>query len=138
MSEIVSASSNSGAIVGRTFLKSVKFTVISYIISIILLAVLAVVIVYTDVSEKISVPAVRIITFFGAFLSAFLTAKNSSSKGWLCGTFTGCFNVALLMCIGAFLTDASLFTRSNFIFVLVGGVCGMIGGIIGVNMGHNQ
>ena len=128
----------SGIYVGRTILKSVKFTVISYIMSIILLAVVAVIVVYTDVSEKISVPSVRVITLLGAFISALLTSKNSSSKGWLCGILTGAFNVAVLMSIGAFLTDASLFTKSNLILVSLGGMCGMIGGIIGVNLGDNQ
>ena len=53
MSEIISASSNSSTTNSHTFLKAIKFTLISYVISVVLIALLAVIIVYTDISQKI-------------------------------------------------------------------------------------
>jgi len=135
MSEIISVSASSDMGIARTSLKSLKFIIISYLISVILLAVLAVVIVYTDVSESISVPAVKSIKLFAAFLSAFLTSRSCNSKGWLCGIITGTINVALLIFIGTLLVDGSFFKKSNILLVAFGGICGMIGGIIGVNSG---
>lgn len=137
MSEIISASSNSSTTNSHTFLKAIKFTLISYVISVVLIALLAVIIVYTDISQKISVPSVRGITLFGAFLSAVLTARTCKSKGWVCGFFTGLFNVALLMFIGTALISSSFFTKSNVFLAFCGGLSGMAGGILGVNLGNN-
>ncbi|MBO7288489.1 MAG: TIGR04086 family membrane protein [Clostridia bacterium] len=137
MSDVISATAGSGAGTIRILLKSVKFIILSYIISLILLLVLAFVIVYTDISETISNPAVSIITLSGAFISSFLTAKNLTSRGWLFGFVTGIFNIAFLFALGTLLTSSAFFTVPKIMFMLYGGMCGAIGGIIGVNVGKN-
>lgn len=137
MSEIVSASSSSGTNVINTVFRAIKFILISYIISVILLALLAVVIVYTDVSESIASPAVKLITVFGAFLSALLTSKSTETKGWLCGIITGSFNVLMLLILGMAIMGSVFFTAPNMSLVACGAVCGLVGGIIGVNLGSN-
>ena len=137
MSDVISATAGSGAGTIRILLKSVKFIILSYIISLILLLVLAAVIVYTDISETISNPAVSIITLSGAFISSFLTAKNLTSRGWLFGFVTGIFNIAFLFALGTLLTSSAFFTVPKIMFMLYGGMCGAIGGIIGVNVGKN-
>ena len=137
MSDVISVSTGSDAGTIRILLKSVKFIILSYIISFILLLVLAAVIVYTDVSETISNPAVNIITLSGAFVSSFLTAKNLTSRGWLFGFLSGLFNIAFLFAVGTFFTSSAFFTIPKTMFMLYGGMCGAIGGIIGVNVGKN-
>lgn len=135
MSETISVS-NSDTDIFKVVLKTVKFTLVSYVVSVILIAALAVLLVYTDMSEAVSAPAVKGITLFGAFLSAFLTAKTANAKGWLCGMFAGAFNIFALQLIGTAAFGAPLFVSSNFIMVALGAVCGMTGGIIGVNFGN--
>ena len=135
MSEIISVSGSSTDLF-KLVLKTVKFTLVSYVVSVILIAVLAVLLVYTDMSESLSAPAVKGITLFGAFLSAFLTAKTTSSKGWLSGIFAGALNIFILQLIGAAAFGAPLFAPSGFIMLALGAVCGMTGGIIGVNSGN--
>ncbi|MBO5742795.1 MAG: TIGR04086 family membrane protein [Clostridia bacterium] len=137
MSDVISATAGSGAGTIRILLKSVKFIILSYIISLILLLVLAFVIVYTDISETISGPAVNIITLSGAFISSLLTAKNLTSRGWLFGFVTGTFNIAFLFVAGTLFTSSAFFTVPRIMFMLYGGMCGAIGGIIGVNVGKN-
>ena len=137
MSEIVSASSASGTNVLNTVFKAIKFIFVSYIISVILLAILAVIIVYTDVSEGIASPAVKIITVFGAFLSALLTSKSAEAKGWLCGIITGGLNVFMLLVLGMAIMGSKVFTVPNMSLVACGAVCGLVGGVIGVNFGSN-
>ena len=137
MSEIISVSSDSGTNTARFMLKCVKFTIVSYMVSVLLLAALAVIIVYTDVSEKISGPSIKGIKFFGAFLSALLTSKSCETKGWLYGVIAGMFNIALLMVIGSFFVDSPIFSASNIAMLALGGLCGMVGGIIGVNLADN-
>ena len=137
MSEFISASSDSGISAIRILSKSVKFTIVSYLVSVLLLAVLTVVIVYTDVPEKISGPSVIAIKMFGAFLSAFLTSKSCETKGWLCGIVSGVVNILLLMVIGSLISNSHTPVSDNLTNLLFGGACGMIGGIIGVNFVKN-
>ena len=137
MSDVISVSTGSNTGVVRILLKSVKFIILSYVISFILLLVLALVIVYTDVSETISGPAVNIITLSGAFVSSFLTAGNLTSKGWICGFLSGMLNIMLLFAAGSLFTSSAFFTAHKMMFMLYGGICGAVGGIIGVNVGKN-
>ncbi len=137
MSDIVSASSNSDTGVFKIILKALKFTLVSYVISIVLLALLAVVVVYTDVSEDISAPSVKGITFFGAFLSGFLTSKTTGAKGWLAGILAGTLNVLILHLLGVAVWGAQLFALSDLVMLGAGALFGMLGGIFGVNFGNN-
>ena len=137
LSEIISLSSESGINTIRIVLKSIKFTIISYLVSVLLLAGLSVIIVYTDVPEKISAPAVTGIKLFGAFLSAFLTSKSCQARGWLCGLISGVLNIFILTAVGSLFTDYAVFASANLTKLGLGGICGMVGGIIGVNFGKN-
>lgn len=137
MSDIISVSSVSGKGTLHTVLKSVKFIFVSYIISVILLALLALALVYTDFPESYSYISVKIITLFGALLSACFTARSISSYGWLCGLFTGSANVIILLLIGQAFSASHIFTMSNLALVALAAICGSVGGIIGVNIGKN-
>ena len=137
MSDVISVSSGSGAGTARILLKSLKFIILSYIISFVLLLLLAFVLVYTDAPETISNPAVNIITLSGAFISAFLTGRSLSSKGWLFGFAAGTINIVILFALGTLFTRTPFFLASKLAFILYGGICGAIGGIIGVNTGKN-
>ncbi len=138
MSERASTSSNSTAAGVHTVLKAVKFIFVSYIVSVVMIMLLAAVLVYTDMPDSYSVPGIKLIELFAAFLSALLVAKNVGGKGWLCGFVTGGANVIILMILGALLMDSHLFTNSNISHIVCGALCGIVGGIIGVNMGDNS
>ncbi|MBQ6894488.1 MAG: TIGR04086 family membrane protein [Clostridia bacterium] len=137
MSDIISVSSGSGTGIFRVMLKGVKFSIISYVISFVLLLILAALIVYTNTPESICTPGVDAILLIGAFISAFLTARCLNSKGLLCGFFVGAFNIILLFGMGVLFTTAPFLTASKALFVLYGGIAGALGGIIGVNTGKN-
>lgn len=137
MSDIISVSSGSGAGIFRVILKGIKFSIISYLISFVLLLILAALIVYTNTPESICTPGVDAIVLIGAFLSAFLTARCLNSKGLLCGLIVGVFNIILLFGMGVLFTSAPFLTASKALFVLYGGIVGALGGIIGVNTGKN-
>ena len=117
-----------------SFLKAVKFILISYIISVALIAVVSLVVVSTDVPEAICTPSVRVITFFGAFLSSLLTTRNLTSRGWLLGAFVGGLNLALLILLGVAAYGTNIFSLHNIYMILFGIISGMAGGIIGVNI----
>jgi len=137
VSDVISVSSGSTAGAARVILKSLKFIILSYIISFALLLILALVLVYTDAPETISAPAVNIITLSGAFMSAFLTGRSLNSKGWIYGFAAGIINIVILFALGTVFTHTPFFSASKLMFMLYGGICGAVGGIIGVNTGKN-
>lgn len=137
MSDVISVSTGSGAGAARVLFKSLKFIILSYIISFVLILILALVLVYTDAPETISSPAVNIITLSGAFMSAFLTGRRLSSKGWLFGFAAGVINIVILFALGALFTSQEFFCASKMTFILYGGLSGAVGGIIGVNTVKN-
>lgn len=132
MSEPISvpASANASAV---SVLKGVKFILISYVVSLALIALLSALVVYTGIPEAVCVPAVKVITFFGAFLSALLTTRSTGSRGWLFGAISGGCNIMLLNLLGMALFGAKVFNASGALMVLLGCVAGMAGGIVGVN-----
>lgn len=138
MSERVSTSSNAPATAVSTLLKAVKLIFISYIISVVMIMALAAVLVYTDMPDSYSEPGVKIIELFAAFLSALLIAKNVGGKGWLCGLLAGGANIIILLLLGSLLMNSVFFTNSNISLISCGALCGIAGGIVGVNLGDNS
>ncbi len=136
MSEIISASSNSERSAFKVVLKALKFSIISYILSIILLAGLAIALVYTDMKESLAPSVVKGITLFGAFLSAYLTSRSASSKGWLRGAFAGVINILLLQLLGTAVASTPFVNATRVVMLVGGAVIGMIGGIFEVNSGN--
>jgi len=117
--------------------KGLKFIVVSYVLSVVLIAILSAVIVFTDISESCSTPCVKVITFIGVFASAYLLSRTSQSRGWLGGALTGGANIGLLIIIGTALNANNPFTLSNLVSVLIGCFVGSVGGICGINSKKN-
>ncbi len=120
-----------------SFLKGVKFVFISYIISIALIALVSAIVVFTDVPEAICVPSVKVITYFGAFLSSFLASRSLTEKGWIIGALIGGLYIAVLTLLGVAILGADIFTLNNLIMIGFGIIAGMAGGIVGVNTSKN-
>ena len=117
----------------HAILRGLKFILISYIVSVALIAVLSALIVYTDLPESTSTPVVKVITFFSVVLSAFLTARSSHSRGWLCGALVGGSNVCILILLGTAIYAHNLLTVSNLLSVAIGALLGVAGGVFGIN-----
>ena len=114
-------------------IKAFKFILVSYVISLVLMALVAVLVVYTDVPESIMTVSVKVIMFLGAFLSALLTSRHAMSKGWLCGIFTSLLHVILLNLIAKLFFGADFFSPADGMKFMVSALCGFVGGTIGVN-----
>ena len=124
---------------GKTFLlfKGIKFIFISYVVSFLMVLILSALVVYTDLPEAFCGPSIKVITFFGAFLSAFLTSRASDGRGWLCGAVSGCANIALLSLLGTAIYGTSVLSASNVLGAFYGLLAGGAGGIVGINTKRN-
>ncbi len=117
----------------RKLLRMIKFIFISYVVSLMLIAVLSALVVYTDIPEKYAPAGVGIITYFACFLSGLMTAKASISKGWLVGGVSGVCNIIILAVIAMAIVGVGPFGTKLIFKLLIGAVCGAIGGMLGIN-----
>lgn len=136
MSEQNSISSGSLSVVGN-LLKVLKFILVSYVVSALLIAGLAALLAYTSLPEALANPGVRIIRMFGAFLTGLMLSRSVGKRGLLWGFAGGMMNIVLLGVLGSFLPEVSQNISKMLLTSLAGGATGALGGIIGINTNKN-
>lgn len=132
MSESNSVSPDSFSGFGK-IVKGIKFILISYIVSLLLIVLLAALLAYTSLPEAVSAPAVSAITYFAAFLSGFLTARSAGGRGWMWGMLSGIGNILLLSIAGLLLYSGAPAPGRVLVTAICGGIAGAVGGILGIN-----
>lgn len=111
-------------------LKSIGFC---YGLTIIMLALLALVVTYMPLPEGIVPTLVLLVSILSIILSGMMVARNVSQKGWLCGSVTGSIYIVTLYLIGAMIFQSFSFGMTFLTMLLIGALSGAFGGIIGVN-----
>ena len=102
----------------------------------VLLALSAIATVY-DIPAAIILPLATFANAFGAFFGGFTSAKINKRNGWLFGLLSS-------VCLFLFSTMAglALFSDTNGTFLLIKAfimlACGMVGGILAVNLGKRH
>lgn len=116
------------------FIKKIfKGVLISLVVSFVLLAIFAIVLTYTSVSENTIVPVIIVVTGISILVGTILESRKIVKNGIGLGGIIGLVYVLILYIISSLLNaDFSINTQS-FILILVAIFSGMIGGIIGVN-----
>lgn len=115
-------------------LKNIKFIFVSYIISLVLMAIISLLMVYTDISERYMGTLVKVITFLSTFISGFFSGKTGSGRGFIKGILNGGANIFGLSVIGFFVFDFAVFSASNIVKILLGMLFGMIGAMFGAGL----
>ena len=116
------------------FIKKIfKGVLISLVVSFVLLAIFAIVLTYTSVSENTIVPVIIVVTGISILVGTILESRKIVKNGIGLGGIIGLVYVLILYIISSLLNaDFSINTQS-FILILVAIFSGMIGGLIGVN-----
>ena len=116
------------------FIKKIfKGVLISLVVSFVLLAIFAIVLTYTSVSENTIVPVIIVVIGISILVGTILESRKIVKNGIGLGGIIGLVYVLILYIISSLLNaDFSINTQS-FILILVAIFSGMIGGIIGVN-----
>lgn len=127
-----SVSEETGASKIKTILISVGA---AYLISLLLLLVLAVLVTYTSLNEDISAAAVGIIGAVSALAAGIIAAKNAQSRGYLHGMIAAVIYRILLSVAGELIYTGADFGLKFFLSLALSAVFGAIGGIIGINIG---
>lgn len=124
---------NSTASKSINILKGIKFIIISYMVSIVLILGLTALVVYTDVPEKAGSIGAGVITYFGSFFSAYLYGKSKKRRGMLNGAVNGGLNIAGLFILGLAIYGCTPPLKIAALKIAGGCLSGALGGILGVN-----
>ncbi|MBQ2836306.1 MAG: TIGR04086 family membrane protein [Clostridia bacterium] len=113
----------------------IKGVIISLIFTLIFLFVFSIILTYTNISESFIAPVIIVITaisiFIGSSIGNIKLKKNGMLNGALVG---GIYLLSIYLLSGIISQNFSLSTQS-IIIIVAGMICGMFGGIIGVNKG---
>lgn len=119
--------------VSRNFVNIIKGVIISIIFTLIFLFAFSIILTYTNISEQFITPVIIVVTaisiFIGSSIGNIKMKKNGLLNGALIG---GIYLIGIYLLSGIMNQNFSLSTQS-IIIIVAGMVCGMFGGIIGVN-----
>lgn len=112
----------------------IKTVMGAFLITIILLAVLALLICYTPLPEEAITPSVYVLNYFSVFMAGLFSAAKSKRKGFVSGGVSGALYMLLVYLLGFFLFGGIAFTKNVMLSIFYCLITGMIGGVVGINI----
>jgi putative membrane protein (TIGR04086 family) len=113
------------------FLKSLG---ICFLVSFVMIVLYALILSFTSVSDSSMNTTIQVIMIVSITLSSIFGGRKISRKGWLFGLALGIVFTILLVPLSMGFGQSFSFDRLFLAKLLMGGVVGLIGGIIGVNL----
>ena len=115
-----------------------KTVMIAYCISIALLFGVSVIATVQAFSDRAIAIAANIVTALGVLLCGFMAGRHFSSKGLIYGALCGVIYSGLLCLIGNLAAQSLNFGASAVTALIIGVICGAVGGIAGINTRHTR
>lgn len=106
---------------------------ISFISTIIFLLIFSVILTYTNVTESAINPVIIIITAISIFIGSSISNIKIGKNGLLNGGIIGGIYMILIYTISSILNWKFSLNVQSVIFIFVGIIFGILGGIVGVN-----
>ena len=121
--------------IDNDIIKIAKGSIIAIVFSIILLFIFASLLVYTDIQESTIKPVVIVISMISILIGSLVSSIKIKKRGIINGALVGIIYISIIYILSSIsLTGFSLNLYS--IIMMIGAViCGIIGGIFGVNLG---
>ncbi|CDD37414.1 putative membrane protein TIGR04086 family/integral membrane protein TIGR04097 family [Clostridium sp. CAG:356] len=113
----------------------IKGVTISIIFTLICLLIFSLVLAYTNVSESFTAPVIIIVTAISIFVGSSIGNLKMRKNGLLNGALIGGIYLTTLYLISGLISKNFTLTLQSTIMIISGMICGMFGGIIGVNKG---
>lgn len=111
-----------------------KGVLISYVISMILLLAVSAVAVYAAMNDGQIRIAVNVVTALSLIVCGFHAARKARRMGLVNGAVAGLIYAVLLYLIGCAVAQQVIFSFSTVTTLILGFVCGGLGGIMGINL----
>lgn len=120
---------------GKNVFYIIKGLIITLVATFILLLILSSLLVYTNLSENIINPTIIIITAVSILLGSSIANIKIKNKGIINGGIIGVIYMISIYLISSIMNQNFSLTLYSSIMIVTGVVFGMLGGIIGVNIG---
>lgn len=120
----------------KNAIRIIKGSSFAIIISLILLLIFALLLTYTELSETTMTPVVTTIVGISILVGSMASTRKIKKNGILNGSLVGLiYTVILYLASSGCLGIGFSLTMYSFVMLAVSVVTGMLGGIIGVNLG---
>ena len=110
-----------------------KTVLVSYGLSIILLFFASLIATFQAFSDQAISISANLVTAIGVFFCGFMSGRHFSSKGLVFGAICGIIYSGLLCIIGNLVSQSISFGLSAVTALIIGLICGAVGGIVGIN-----
>ena len=111
----------------------IKGVIISVIFTLIFLFIFSIILTYTNISESFTTPVIIIITAISIFIGSSLGNLKMRKNGLLNGALIGGIYLLTIYFLSGIFSHNFSMTIQSVIIIVAGMICGMFGGIIGVN-----
>lgn len=110
-----------------------KGVVSSIIFTMIFLFIFSILLTYTNISESLTTPVIIVITAISIFLGSSIGNIKIRKNGLLNGALIGGIYLLVIYCLSGIINHNFTMSTYSIIMIIIGIICGMFGGIIGVN-----
>lgn len=118
----------------NTIKEIVKSVLTAFFVTVILMALLAVVICCTPINEEAVTGCVYVLNYLSVFLAGLFSATKSGKKGFVTGAIAGGLYMLAVYLLGVVLFGGVEFTKETAKTVGFCTLAGMMGGIVGINL----
>jgi len=124
--------------VARSAVAILKAVLSSYIFLIVAFTVLALVYTYSNMSEGMLKNVTNALSVISLVIAGFLSSRTISSFGWLHGALAGLISTLIRILMGLVVFKSYVHSDGVFKVLLIGILCAMVGGVLGVNLGKDK
>ncbi len=110
-----------------------KGVFISLLFTIIFLIIFSTLLTYTNISEKLITPVIIVITAISIFIGSTIGNLKMNKNGLINGGAIGGIYLISIYVISSIISQNFTLNMQSLIMIIIGIICGMFGGIIGVN-----
>lgn len=112
----------------------IKNLVLEFLLTIVFLMILSVLLSSTNLNENVINPSIVFISAFSILIGAFFSSRKIGKKGILVGLLQGFVYILTLYLFSSISNGDFSLGISSLIMILICIICGIIGGILGVNI----
>ena len=119
--------------ISKNFINIIKGVVISIIFTLIFLFIFSLILTYTNISENFISPVIIVVTAISIFIGSSITNSKMKKNGLLNGAVIGGIYLISIYVLSGIISKNFAMSTQSIIIIIAGMICGMFGGIIGVN-----